>query len=221
MNAATILRRSHFEHRLYLISPFDALLSVFAARSLAALADDEEFRMNRIASFRHAATACAVCVLVACSHGTSTPAQSGSTAPSPGGTAAPAANAWTANGATACDRYLTPAIVAEILKNPAGHSKPTSAWSCSYETSDDSSIGITLMAVGTAGLDAHLKYLVDPAPLAGVGDKAVRTAIGIEAAKGANRTCSIDAIPPFAMKVSGEALAQKLGAICNQLFALP
>ena len=65
MNAATILRRSHFEHRLYLISPFDALLSVFAARSLAALADDEEFHMNRIASFRHAATACAVCVLVA------------------------------------------------------------------------------------------------------------------------------------------------------------
>jgi len=178
--------------------------------------------MNRIAFLRHAATACAVCVLAACSHGAPPAAQSGSATPSPGGTAAPAASAnWTANGATACDRYLTPAVVAEILKNPAGHGKPTSAWSCAYETSDYGNINITLMAVGAAGLDAHLKYLADPTPLAGVGDKAVRTAIGIEAVKGANRMCSIDAMPPFAMKVSGEALAQKLGAICNQLFALP
>lgn len=178
--------------------------------------------MDRIPSLRHAAAACAVCVLAACSQSATTSAPSGSATPSMGGTPAPAASAnWTANGATACDRYLTPAVVADILKNPAGHSKPTSGWSCAYETSDYASIGITLMAVGIAGLDQHLKYLSDPTPLAGVGDKAVRTAIGIEAAKGANRMCSIDAMPPLATKVSGEALAQKFGAICNQLFALP
>jgi hypothetical protein len=128
---------------------------------------------------------------------------------------------WIANGASACDTYLTPAVVAEILKDPAGQSKTLSPQSCSYKTRDFASISITLMGAGTTGLDAHMKYLTDPVPLAGVGDKAVRTAIGIEAAKGANRMCSIDVMPPFAAKTSGEALAQKLGAICNRLFALP
>ena len=66
-----------------------------------------------------------------------------------------------------------------------------------------------------------MKYLTDPVPVAGVGDKAVRTMLGIEAAKGADRMCSIDVMPPFATKTSGEALAHKLGTICNQLFALP
>ena len=177
--------------------------------------------MNRITSLHHAAIACFACALVACSHGAST-SQDASAARSPGGTRAPVASAsWTANGATACDKYLTPAIVAGILKNPAGHSKPTSAWSCSFETSGYGNIDITLMAFGSAQLDQDLQNLADPTPLAGVGDKAVRTAIGIEAVKGANRTCNINVMPPFAAKLSGEALAQKLGAICNELFALP
>lgn len=171
-------------------------------------------------SLRHATIAGALCALVACSQRTST-----SGAPSSSVTAQSASSsahpAWTANGATACDTFLTPAIAAEILKNPTGHAKPLSAWSCAYETTDFSNISITLMAVGTAGLDQDLKNLSDPTPLAGVGDKAVRTTIGIEAAKGADRMCNIDVMPPFAAKVSGEALAQKLGAICNQLFALP
>jgi hypothetical protein len=173
-------------------------------------------------TLRHTAAVCAVCVLfAACSRSAPTAAPNGSTSPTSANASANAAGSnWTANGATACDTYLTPAVVAEILKTPAGHGKRLSAWSCAYETADGN-IDITLMAVGTAGLDLDLKNLPDPTPLAGVGDKAVRTMLGIEAAKGTNRMCNIDVMPPFAAKVSGEALAQKLGAICNQLFALP
>jgi len=135
---------------------------------------------------------------------------------------APAAGApWIANGATACDTYLTSAVVAEILKNPSGHAKKLSPQACAYETTDFANISITLIPGGTASLDRHMQYLPDPVPLAGVGDKAVRTMLGVEAAKGADRMCSIDVTPPFATKTSGEPLAQKLGAICNQLFALP
>lgn len=162
--------------------------------------------------------ACVAVLLVACRQGAPTPGQNASSAPS----SPPATGAyWIANGATACDTYLTTAVVAEILKNPAGHTKKLSPQACAYETADFASISITLMPGGTTGLDLHMKYLADPVPLAGVGDKAVRTMIGIEAAKGADRMCSIDVMPPFATTTSGEALAQKLGAICNRLFALP
>jgi hypothetical protein len=58
-------------------------------------------------------------------------------------------------------------------------------------------------------------------PLPGVGDKAVRSATGVEAVKGNDRMCGIDVMPPFGNKLSGDALAQKLGEICNKLFALP
>lgn len=171
--------------------------------------------MNDIEWLRRATAACVGCALAACTQGTSTPGVgSGGTPP------ATDAN-WIANGATACDTYLTPAVVAGILKKPAGHTKKLSPQACAYETSDFASISITLMPGGTNGLDMHMKYLVDPVPLPGVGDKAVRTMIGIEAAKGTDRMCSIDVMPPFATTASGEPLAQKLGAICNQLFALP
>lgn len=176
--------------------------------------------IDRRASFEHRffLFSCVAVLLVACTQRAPTPGQKVSNA-APSGT--PATGAWIANGATACDTYLTTAVVAGILKNPAGHTKKLSPQACAYETTDFASISITLMAGGTTGLDMHMKYLADPVPLPGVGDKAVRTMIGIEAAKGADRMCSIDVMPPFATTTSGEALAQKLGAICNQLFALP
>jgi hypothetical protein len=128
---------------------------------------------------------------------------------------------WVTNGGDACAKYLTPDLVGQIFTNPAGHAKKLSAQGCSFETPDFASINITLTAGGPKAFDAHQKYLSNPVPLSGVGDKAVRTASGIEAVKGQNRMCGIDVMPPFGNKLSGEALAKKLGEICNKLFALP
>ena len=179
---------------------------------------DRPASMSRLRRLRGVAIRASVCcALVACSHGTS---DNGGQPAATGSATSSHAN-WTDNGATACDTYLTPAVAADILKNPAGHAKRLSGQACSYETADFSSITITLMQGGTTGLDTYIPHLPDPVPIAGIGDKAVRTMLGIDAAKGADRMCSIDLMPPFAAKVSGEALAQKLGVICNQLFALP
>jgi len=128
---------------------------------------------------------------------------------------------WPNNGAIACEKYLTPDFVGQIFKNPAGHAKKLSAQGCSFETPDFASINITLSSAGPAVFAAHQKYLSNPVPLSGVGDKAVRTASGIEAIKGQNRMCGIDVVPPFGNKLSGEALAKKVGEICNKLFSLP
>lgn len=128
---------------------------------------------------------------------------------------------WVANGGDACEKYLTSDFVGQIFKSPAGHAKKLSAQGCSFETPDYASINITLTAGGPSVFDAHQKYLSNPVPLSGVGDKAVRTASGIEAVKGQNRMCGVDVMPPFGNKLSGEALAKKLGELCNRLFALP
>ncbi len=163
-------------------------------------------------------------VLAACSQGASNPpgerASAAAAAPTP---VTANSNTWIANGATACEKYLTPDVVAAILTHPSGQSKKLSTQACAYSTADfGGTISITLMQVGTAGLDMDLKNLPDPVPLSGVGDKAVRTMLGIEAAKGNDRMCSIDAGgAPGSTKLKGEALAQKLGEICNNLFALP
>jgi hypothetical protein len=180
---------------------------------------------------------CALCALAACSKGgsgTSASESAGTTAsaaPESAGTPASSASAgsssasgnWVANGATACEKYLTPDVVAAILTHPAGRSKTLGAQGCDYETTDSGgSISITLTAAGPAAFDAEQKYFVNPIPLPGVGDKAVRHTTGIEAIKGEDRGCSIQAGgAPGSTKLTGEALAQKLGEICNKLFALP
>lgn len=94
---------------------------------------------------------------------------------------------------------------------------------CSFTTSDDGgSISITLSNAGPAAFDAYQKYLVDPQPLSGVGDRASQSVTGIDAVKGGDRSCSIDAGgAPGSLRLKGAELGQKLGAICNQLFALP
>ena len=162
----------------------------------------------------------AACMLVACSKGASTAANESASANSASASGG-STSGWIANGATACDRYLTPDVVGAIFKNPAGRSKKLSGQACSFDTADSSSISITLIQGGPAALDAHMKYLTDPVAFAGVGDKAIRDATGIEAVKGTDRMCDIDVMPPFGNKLSGEALAQKVGEICNKLFALP
>jgi hypothetical protein len=134
-----------------------------------------------------------------------------------------AAGMWIANGATACDRYLTQDLVAAILTNPTGATKKLSVQSCSYSANDSSAnLTITLSQAGPAAFDEYQKYLANPVPLPGVGDKASQSLIGIVAVKGANRSCSVDAVgAPGSLRLRGAELGQKLGAICNQLFALP
>jgi hypothetical protein len=168
------------------------------------------------------ALACVLPSLSACSQGV--PGAAGHNVPMKSAAAASGStngSDWTANGAAACDTYLMPDVLDAIFNNPAGHSKKLSGQACSYNTSDFSSITITLVQGGPEVFDAHQKYLTNAVALAGVGDKAVRHATGIEAVKGNDRMCDIDVMPPFGNKLSGEALAQKTGEICNKLFALP
>jgi hypothetical protein len=134
-----------------------------------------------------------------------------------------AGSSWVANGATACDAYLTQSVTADILTHPAGQSKKLSPQSCTYDTTDDGgSISVTLANAGPATFDSYQQYLANPVPLAGVGDKASQSMIGIVAVKGNDRMCTIDAGgAPGSLRLKGEELGRKLGAICNQLFALP
>jgi hypothetical protein len=166
------------------------------------------------------AAAGTACALAACAQGGSTSGTS--RAPSTAAANAGAGSHWTDYGATACDTYLTPEVVAQILTNPEGRSRKLSAQACTYESADHGgSITITLTSAGPDAFDHYQQYLVNPVPLPGVGDKASRSMIGIDAVKGNDRTCTIDAGgAPGSTRLRGEALAQHLGAICNKLFAL-
>jgi len=156
--------------------------------------------------------------ITACSQGNDS--SGASSAASGSASTATSDSDWASNGATACEKFLTPDFVAQIFPKPEGHAKKLAGWSCSYETSDFSNINITLMNAGAAAFEADQKNLSNPVPLPGVGDKAVNSMTGVEAVKG-NRMCDIGVMPPFGNKLSGDALAHKLGEICNKLFALP
>ncbi|MGH8212610.1 MAG: hypothetical protein ACREPP_05195 [Rhodanobacteraceae bacterium] len=179
--------------------------------------------MNNRSALRGIVIASMAYAMVACTQGASASGGNGAGTSAASATGAAAdTQGWIANGATACDKYLTPDFVGQIFKSSAGHSKKLGAQGCQFEAPDFASISITLAAGGLAVFDAHQKYLDNPTPLPGVGDKAVRfNKTSIEAVKGANRMCGIDVMPPFGNKLSGEALAQKLGEVCNKLFALP
>ncbi len=138
-----------------------------------------------------------------------------------------AGGALVANGLSACEKYLTPDVIATIWSDPAGQSKAVDTGSprsksCVYQSAHSGqNIKITLTTDGPASFDAARKYLVNPAPLPNVGDKASLTGEGIVAVKGADRTCHIDALGNVgSVKLSRQALGQKFGEICNKLFAL-
>ncbi|HEY7898947.1 MAG TPA: hypothetical protein VIC03_11090 [Gemmatimonadaceae bacterium] len=172
-----------------------------------------------------AAITLALCAFAACSHSASSSESGGTSAKSAAAAGGSSAGGdWTANGATACEKYLTPDVVAGIWTHPASHFKAGDDGSaCSYQSDDSGrSIAIMLAKDGPESFDAIFKYLVDPAPLPNVGDKASLTANGVVAVKGDNRNCHINVYgEDAALKVSREALGQKLGEICNKLFALP
>jgi hypothetical protein len=171
----------------------------------------------------------ALCALLACSRGTSA-LGNGGTSPSTASAASGSTGGsnWIANATTACEKYLTPDVVATIWDHPEGQSKPfdtrsAGARACVYQSAHSGkNITITLNTDGPENFDGGRKYFVEPAPLPNVGDKASLTGDGIVAVKGNDRTCHIDAYGNVGdIKLSREALGQKFGEICDQLFALP
>jgi len=137
------------------------------------------------------------------------------TAPAPA--AQGTGSAWTANGATACEKYLTPDVVAAILRNPAGHPRRLDANSCNVGP-----IYISLIVADIDIFRAELPRIFQAHPIGGIGDGAYWNGAGaLSAVKGHNRGCDISVIDPGAPKIHNAELGQKLGDICNKLFAIP
>jgi hypothetical protein len=131
---------------------------------------------------------------------------------------------WTANGATACEKYLTPDVVAAILKVPGGKAQTLDARSCNFQGERGAGIiGITLGVEDVDRFRLKLPQIVGTHTLAGVGDAAYWNAGGaISAVKGHKRGCDISVLgAPDVTKIRDEDLGKKLGEICNKLFALP
>jgi len=134
-------------------------------------------------------------------------------------TAGPATGqAWTANGASACERFLTQEVEAAIVVGPTGHPERLDVNSCRA--------GIIYITLKVANIDVfrqELKMIVGVHTLSGIGDGAYWNEAGaMSAVKGHDRGCDISVIgAPGQMKIHNADLGQKLGEICNKLFALP
>lgn len=137
--------------------------------------------------------------------------------------AAPASSDWTANGGTACEKYLTPDVVAAILVDPAGQSRRKDATSCEFATKQSGNIGITLKVGNVDAFRRQMKMIAYTHPMTGVGDAAYWNEAGAVSSVKGNRGCDIEAfgVAFHATKLREEALGRQLGAICTKLFALP
>jgi hypothetical protein len=129
---------------------------------------------------------------------------------------------WVKNGATACDKYLTPELISLLFKNPNGQSHAQDAQTCIFEAAhkpntDFSTIWISLSDGSNSVFDTH-STTINGTPLAGVGDKAVRTREGGVKAVKRDRICDIFVKPPAD---NNDAMAKKLGEVCTKLFELP
>jgi hypothetical protein len=137
---------------------------------------------------------------------------------SPGGASAStdSGKSWTANGAAACGKYLTPDVVAAILVAPAG---PAARLDTDY--CHTGSIYIHLIVANLEVFRQEVPHIAFAHPIAGVGDAAFWNQAGaLSAVKRPDRGCDISVVGP-PPKIHDEALARKLGEICNKLFALP
>jgi hypothetical protein len=136
----------------------------------------------------------------------------------PGGASASTDNgkSWTANGAAACEKYLTPDVVAAILTAPAGPAARLDTDLC-----HTGSIYIHLIVANIDVFRQEVPHIAFAHPMVGVGDAAFWNQAGaLSAVKRPDRGCDISVVGP-PPKIHDEALAQKLGEICNTLFALP
>jgi hypothetical protein len=171
---------------------------------------------------------CVMCVCAACGPGASTSADNRNTGAQPPGVAGEGTedtSGWVKNGATACDKYLTPDLIGAVFTESRGQSHAQDGQTCIFEQAhqpnhDYSTITIYLRDGGNLVFDG------DPTTrngtvIPGVGDKAVRTQEdGVQAVKG-DHICSVFVKPPYGNRLNGDALAQKLGEVCTRLFALP
>jgi hypothetical protein len=136
-----------------------------------------------------------------------------------GTSAGESGGAWTSLGATACAKYFTPEVNAAILPGP-GTPKTRSATSCTVEVTGGN-IQLSLSSENLASFNAGASFLPDTVPLPGVGDRALRDAVGIAAYKAPDRVCTIEAVGNEGFfKQSGAQLGGTLGAVCNKLFAI-
>jgi hypothetical protein len=125
---------------------------------------------------------------------------------------------WTSLGATACAKYFTPEVTAALLPGP-GTPKTRSAKSCTVDATGGN-IQLSLASENLASFNAGAKFLPDTVPLPGVGDRALRDAVGIVAYKAPDRVCTIQLVGNEGFfKQSGAQLGRTLGAVCNKLFA--
>ena len=145
-------------------------------------------------------------------------ARAGTPADNGAASAGAANSAWVKNGASACQKYLTPDVLAAILLKPAGATaRINDGQACHTDA-----IYINLKVADIDVFRQEVPRIVDTHPFAGVGDGAYWNAAGtsVAAVKGHTRGCDISVIGA-ATKIQNEALAQKLGEVCNKLFALP
>jgi hypothetical protein len=143
-------------------------------------------------------------------------------------TGAPAASQGATNAAStpagnACDRKLvTSADAAEILGEPVASEKtlPGDAQSCVFSTADFTTLTISLRpGLGRATVDtwAAGKMPMPVTSVSGVGERAVwqSTLKEINAEKN-NLLCDIGVVGP---DHGAGATPEKLGALCNKIFA--
>ena len=151
-----------------------------------------------------------LCVAAACSKGGTA-----------SGSAGASGTSFTNGGGSACAKYLPPDVVATIIGTPTRPAKTLSAQSCTIERADDAgSITITLSNADAASFKAYQQYLSEPKPLAGVGDQATQTTLGIVSIKAPNMGCDIDAGgAPGSVKMDRATLSKQLGDICNRIYA--
>jgi hypothetical protein len=122
----------------------------------------------------------------------------------------------------ACDRKLvSEADVAGLLSEPIKSMGPLAgdAQSCQFVSTNDSSVTVSLRpGLGNVTLAeiASGRTSQTVTPLRGVGEKAVWNAVlkEVNATKG-NLLCDIGVVGP----ASGPATAEKIGALCNKIFA--
>ena len=170
-------------------------------------------------SKRVAATvAVSLCILCACSNGgINTPAQTASTKATTAAVSVPA---------NACDRKLvTEQDAIGVLGTPVTGTKSIlgDAQSCEFTTAGFESLTVTvrpghgMAAVGmytTGKMDAYDKSQ----PLGGVGDEAVRSlSLNRITARKGDLLCEITG--PGLATSSIDLTTQKLGALCNKIFA--
>ena len=124
---------------------------------------------------------------------------------------------WAANGAGACAKYFSPDFVGAVMGGSPGPAKVTSDSSCL-----SGMLYITLNSISAEQFRRQMPLIAATHPISGIGDVAYWNEAGtVSSAKGQGRGCNIGVIVPQQAKLQKEALAQKLGTICNSLFALP